>query len=112
MAFPLGGGPGIRVFGPGSLTPLKWSRDGRWLFLSIESSFYSGMAGKTYIVPLAAGRMWPELPPHGFAVDSDVSKLPNVRTLDVPDAVPGPSVEVYAFSRERTQRNLYRIPLP
>ena len=112
MAFPLAGGPGIRVFGPGSLTPLKWSRDGRWLFLSIESSFYSGMAGKTYIVPLAAGRMWPELPPHGFAVDSDVSKLPNVRTLDVPDAVPGPSDEVYAYPRERTQRNLYRIPLP
>ena len=41
------------------------------------------MEGKTYVVP-----------------------------LEVSDAVPGPSAEVYAFSRERIQRNLYRIPLP
>jgi hypothetical protein len=29
-----------------------------------------------------------------------------------PDASPGLSADVYAFSRERIQRNLYRIPLP
>ena len=68
------------------------------------------MEGKTYVVPLEAGKTWPELPQHGF--DSDIGKLPNVHTLDVSDAVPGPSAEVYAFSRERIQRNLYRIPLP
>jgi eukaryotic-like serine/threonine-protein kinase len=112
MAFPLAGGPGIRIIGPSSLIPLKWSRDGRWLFVSTATSSYGGMDGKTYVIPLAAGKMWPELPQHGFAVDSDIGKIPNVRTLDVADAVPGPSAEVYAFSRERIQRNLYRIPLP
>jgi serine/threonine protein kinase len=112
MAFPLEGGPGIRVLGPSSLTPLKWSRDGRLLFLCTESSSYSGVTGKTYVFSLAAGRTWPELPPHGFAEDSEIAKLPGVRTIDAPDATPGPSGDVYAFSRERIQRNLYRIPLP
>jgi hypothetical protein len=56
--------------------------------------------------------MWPELPQHGFAADSDITKLPGVRTIDETDATPGPSGDVYAFSRERIQRNLYRIPLP
>jgi Tol biopolymer transport system component len=112
MAFPLAGGPGIRVFGPGSLTPLKWSRDGRALFMSTASQSYGGTVGKTYVVPLAAGAMWPELPQHGFAADSDITKLPGVRTIDETDATPGPSGDVYAFSRERIQRNLYRIPLP
>lgn len=45
-------------------------------------------------------------------VESEIAKLPRVRTIDAPDATPGPSADVFAFSRERIQRNLYRIPLP
>jgi hypothetical protein len=112
MAFPIDGGPGIRIFGPSSLTPLNWSRDGRFLFLSTGSTSYGGLAGKTYIVPLPAGKMWPELPLHVFDKDADIEKLPGVRTIDASDARPGASAEAYAFSRERIQRNLYRIPLP
>jgi serine/threonine protein kinase len=112
MAFPIDGGPGFRIFGPSSLTPLNWSHDGRLLFWSTSATSYGGGAGKTYVVPLPAGRMWPEIPPHGFAVAADIEKLPGVRVIDAPDATPGLSGEVYAFSRERIQRNLYSIPLP
>jgi eukaryotic-like serine/threonine-protein kinase len=112
MAFPLEGGPGIRIFGPSSLTPLAWSKDGRQLYLSTTSSSYGGAAGNTYVIPLVHGKMWPDLPPHGFAQDSDIAKLPGVRAIDATDAKPGPSPDVYTFSRERIQRNLYRIPLP
>jgi hypothetical protein len=112
MAFPLAGGPGIRIFGPSGQTPVKWSRDGRLLFLSTSSTSYGGMVGRTYVVPLPPGKSWPELPPHGYAVESEIAKLPRVRTIDAPDATPGPSADVFAFSRERIQRNLYRIPLP
>jgi hypothetical protein len=79
MAFPLTGRPGIRVFGPGGLVPLMWYPDLLLLFFSTES-FYGGVAGKTYVIPLAAGRLWPELPLHGFAEDVDIAKLPGVRT--------------------------------
>ncbi|HLG53879.1 MAG TPA: protein kinase [Vicinamibacterales bacterium] len=109
MAFPLAGGAGVRIFGPSGSNPMKWSRDGRLLFLSVV---HGGTVGQTFIVPLAAGTMWPALPPQGYAADSDIAKLPGVRSIDEPDATPGPSADVYAFSRERIQRNLYRIPLP
>jgi Tol biopolymer transport system component len=111
MAFPLDGGPGIRLFGPSSLSPLHWSHDGRLLFWSAASSSYGG-AGKTYVAPLPAGKMWPDLPPHGIDAEADIEKLPGVLTIDAPDATPGPAADTYAFSRERIQRNLYSIPLP
>jgi hypothetical protein len=56
--------------------------------------------------------MWPDLPPHGYAADTDISKIPGTRSIDEPDVTPGPSADVYAFSRELVQRNLYRVPLP
>jgi hypothetical protein len=34
------------------------------------------------------------------------------RVIDAFDAVPGPSPNVYAFSRVSVQRNLFRISLP
>ena len=37
---------------------------------------------------------------------------PGVRIIEASDASPGPTPETYAFSRETTQRNLYRIPIP
>jgi hypothetical protein len=112
MALPVGGGTGVRLFRASSGNPVKWSRDRQRLFVAIASDSYSGGAGQTFVVPLTAGAMLPELRPHGFAVDSDMSKLPGVRVIDAPDATPGLSTDVYAFSRERIQRNLYRIPLP
>jgi hypothetical protein len=112
MALPVGGGKGLRLFGPTSANAVKWSPDRRQLFLSIAPDSYSGGVGETFVVPLKAGATLPELPPHGFAVDSDISKLPGTRSIDAPDASPGHSADVYAFSRERIQRNLYRIPLP
>jgi hypothetical protein len=35
-----------------------------------------------------------------------------VRIIEAADVAPGPRPEVYAYSRETVQRNLYRIPLP
>jgi hypothetical protein len=91
---------------------VKWSRDGRQLFVSIAHGSYSGQAGQTFVVPLPAGAMLPALPPQGYASDLEIGKVPGVRTIDEADVAPGPSPDVYAFSRERVQRNLYRIPLP
>jgi serine/threonine protein kinase len=38
--------------------------------------------------------------------------LPKDRLLEAADVDPGPTPDVYVFSRESVQRNLYRIPLP
>ena len=112
MALPVGGGKGVRLFGPSAINPVKWSRDRRQLFVSISQGSYFGQAGQSFVVPMAAGAALPDLPPHGYATALDIAKVPGVRTIDEPDVAPGPSPDVYAFSRERVQRNLYRIPLP
>jgi Tol biopolymer transport system component len=111
MALPLGGGAGIRLFGP-SDSPAKWSIDGRVLFLSLSSSSYSGQVGRTYVVPLPPGNAWPVIPSEGFLDGAEIARLPGVRVIEAPDAVPGPTGEIYAYSRGTAQRNLYRIPLP
>jgi hypothetical protein len=38
----------------------------------------------------------------------EIAKLPGVRIVDSADVTPGPTPDTYAFSRENTQRNLYR----
>ena len=56
--------------------------------------------------------MFPTIPPGGFHSESELAKLPGVRIIEAFDGAPGPTPEVYAFSRATVQRNLYRIPIP
>jgi Tol biopolymer transport system component len=107
LAFPLTGGPPIRIFG----NFVRWSRDGRQLLLSNGVGGYSGIVGRTFLIPLPRGQTWPSIPVGGFQSEKEITRIPGVRVIDSPDVAPGPSADVYAFSREAVQRNLYRIPL-
>jgi hypothetical protein len=111
VAFPIGGGPSVRIYG-GSM-PVKWSPDGRLLFLSMRgTSSPSGKVGTTYVIPVPPGRGLPKIPAGGFQSGAEIAKIPGVRIIDSPDVAPGPRPELYTFSRETVQRNLYRIPVP
>jgi hypothetical protein len=67
-----------------------------------------------YVVPLSPGQVLPASMAlaKNFLSDEDLAKLPGVRTIPAGDIVPGPTADIYAFTRENVQRNLYRIPLP
>ena len=107
---PLGGGPAVRIWGRDMR--VRWPADGQSLFLSVSSLAGGGFAnGKTYVVPLPRGRALPDIPPGGFQSEEELARLPAVRVIDAADVNPGPAPGVYAFSRETTQRNLYRIAL-
>ena len=67
--------------------------------------------GRTFVIPLPRARVFPQIPVGGFRSEADIAKLPGVRIIDAPDVAPGPSPDIYAFSRETVQRNLYRIPV-
>jgi serine/threonine protein kinase/WD40 repeat protein len=110
-AFPLAGGPPTRIWSgtPGVLT-LRWSADAKLLFMRALTSFPWG-AGNTFVVPLRPGQMFPDIPPGGFKSDAELRRIPGVRVIDSYDVAPGPTPEVYAYSRETVQRNLYRIPI-
>jgi serine/threonine protein kinase len=102
LALPLGGGPPVQIYGQG--IRMKWSPDGRLLFLMVTAN--------TYVLPLPPGRALPEIPAGGFRSEAEIAGLPGVRVIDSLDVAPGSTPDVYAFSRETVQRNLYRIPVP
>ncbi len=104
-AFPLAGGTPVRI---SERVSLEWSPGGGSLSLS-ELTF---AVGRTYIVPLPPGEALPPIPTGGFHSEDEVARLPGAHRVDISDAVPGLSPDVYAFSRGTTQRNLYRIPVP
>jgi hypothetical protein len=56
--------------------------------------------------------MFPDFPATSFLSEDDLRNLPGVRVIDSHDFGPGPTPDVYAFSRETVRRNLYSIPLP
>ena len=68
-------------------------------------------SGRTYVAPVPRGQTLPKTPATGFASAAEIAALPGVRVIDATDPAPGPTPDVYAFSRETVQRNLYRIPL-
>ena len=111
LGFPLAGGPPVHVYAGN--VHLKWSPDARFIFMSIptKGTGYE-LLGSTYIVPLPPARVLPQIPEGGFRSEAEIAKLPGVRVIDAYYAAPGPSSEVYAFSHETVQRNLYRIPAP
>jgi serine/threonine protein kinase len=110
-AFPIGGGPPILIFGDNCI--LRWQQGGKLLYLSIFTGMQTaGAAGRTYILPLPPGKMLPNIPPGGFRSEAEIATLPGARMIDAADVAPGPTSDVYAFSRQSVQRNLYRIPIP
>jgi Tol biopolymer transport system component len=108
VVFPAGGGAPL----PSHIRPadwLRWSGDGKHLFVSRADA----SSVRTYVLPLAAGQV---LPPSlalakNLLSEAELAKLPGVRTIPVGNVMPGPTADIYAFTRETVQRNLYRIPL-
>jgi Tol biopolymer transport system component len=104
QAFPLDGRPPLPL---GSSVGWNWSADGAWVSVS------GGPIGegRSYLIPLARGEVFPRMPAEGFHTEQEVAQLPGARKVDA-RTVPGPSPDLYAFYRTTTQRNLYRIPIP
>jgi Tol biopolymer transport system component len=84
---------------------LRWAPDGSHLFLSRPFS------ARTYVLPLANGSMLPDIPAGGFRTEAEIAALPGVEIIPHGDVGPGPSPNVYVYSRETVSRNIYRIPL-
>jgi Tol biopolymer transport system component len=111
-ALPLSGGTPLAISPGGSLgVVLKWAPDGKRIYISWPTSMFWEHGGRTYAMPLQSGRMLPEVPAGGFAAERQVAALAGALRIPAFDVAPGPSEEVYAYARETSQRNLYRIPI-
>ena len=100
QVFPTGGGSPVLVSG---WTYWRWSRSG---------NIGKIPQGQSYLIPLVPGQTLPSIPAGGFRSEEDLARLPGARKTDELNVIPGPSLDVYAFYRSTTQRNLYRIPVP
>jgi serine/threonine protein kinase len=109
-AYPTDGGVPIPICGPPCT--LKWAPDGKYVYVSKPHGFTSaGAVGRTYVLPTRRATMFPDLPAGGFRSEVEMAAAPGVRVIEAADVDPSAAPDVYVFSRETTQRNLYRIPL-
>ena len=100
QAIPLDGAPAVRLEGIG----LKWAPDGRSVAL--------GTPQGSFIFDLPPGQDLPKIPAAGILDEKSVLALAGGRRVRETRVSPGPSPDVYAFSRGAVHRNLYRIPIP
>jgi hypothetical protein len=111
QAYPVGGGPPMRIFG--GICYLRWQPDGKILYFSVSTAMQSaGATGRTYALPLPPGKMFPAIPAGGFHSEAEIAALSVGSPIESADLAPGPTSNVYAFSRQTAQRNLYLIPVP
>ena len=76
VALPTGGGAAVPVL-RAAVARLRWSPDGRRALLQVQSGEASAFgSGHTYLLPLAAGSMLPQLPPGGFKTEADAPAVP------------------------------------
>jgi hypothetical protein len=95
-----------------STVRVRWPPDGSRLALSFQHGNVSAFAvGRTYVFPLARGRVLPDIPAAGFASEAEIAAALGVEVLPHGDMALGPSPDVYVYARLTTTRNIYRIPL-
>ena len=110
FAYPTAGGSRVPLCSP----PCKagWAPSGKFMYFSITTGWQNlGGTGRTYVLPTRPDTMFPAIPPGGFQSSDQIAAIPHARIIEAADIDLGSSPDIYAFSRELTQRNLYRIPL-
>jgi serine/threonine protein kinase/Tol biopolymer transport system component len=90
------------------ITPpvVAWSRDGKFLYLH-----FAWTTRATYAVPLQPAQILPPLPKDGISAEH-VAGLRGAKRIPQLRAFVGDDPSVYAFMRNTSQRNIYRVPIP
>lgn len=90
---------------------LVWSRDGRFLYLTLSASGGSAKA-TTHAIKLRPGTAFPRVPPGGLTTDN-IASFPVAKVYQRGHHFyAGTDLSTYAGFRETTQRNIYQIPRP
>ncbi len=108
LAFPVGGGPPVRICPRCSA---NWSSDARYFHLWLPGGTTGMGGGRSIRIPLPAGTIFPPLPAGGLEAH-DAEALAGAQVLGTDPLTPGPGPSIYAFTKKVAHRNLFRIPLP
>ena len=107
FAVPVAGGSPQRIC---SGCVIKWAPDGKFLYMSLQRPSLTEL-GKTRVIPLPPGKMFPALPPSGMLGIDDAQLIPGSRLIDTYGISPSPNPSVYAYVKTTMHRNLFRIPV-
>jgi serine/threonine protein kinase len=89
-----------------SYCTISWDTTGKFAYLHL-----SQMREGSYAVPVLHDTGLPKLPPSGIAQIEDIANVKSASVIPwFVDSAVSPSV--YAYTRQNSRRNLYRIPLP
>jgi tRNA A-37 threonylcarbamoyl transferase component Bud32 len=109
LAYPKNGGPPVPLC-EGANCSAGWTSDAKFFWISVDP--LSGQNGLMGLIPLSSKSMLPALPPQGVRTRADLMKIPGVQVVSTRFASPSPDGSSYAFVKQESRRNLYRIPLP
>jgi Tol biopolymer transport system component len=93
-----------------SLCIVRWTGDGKLLYIALPGGDAKSGNYKTVVIPLRRGETFPKLPASGIKSENDLISLSGVRVINEL-ARPGPDASLYAFDRWIPHRNIYRIPI-
>ncbi len=99
VAVPLQGGPLVRICsGSGRV---RWSRDGRFLYISEVSG---KQTNRTLVLPIPLGGQLPKFPPGGIRSFEDGVTLYGARLIEQSSMEPGPEPSTYAYTKTTVHR--------
>ena len=90
---------------------VKWSADGKYLYVSPTSRFSASESTlPTYVVPIPHDVEQLDLPASGIDFAS-TEQVAGLQAIPQGNMSPGPDPQTYAFTISNFQGNLFRIPL-
>ena len=104
--FRIDGGTTVRTQIPGPME-VAWSGDGKHFVVQRGASTMLN----AFVFPVTRDQPVPDFFLRSFPSELELAKVPGVRSIASTDVALGPTAEVYAFTRQSIQRNLYRVPL-
>jgi dipeptidyl aminopeptidase/acylaminoacyl peptidase len=106
LAVPLhGGAPRAICRGDADTCTAGWSPDGKFFYVGSRTN------RRTFAIPVPAGAAFPDIPLGGITDLKRAATLPGARAIEEGLISPGSDPSIYVFTREDSQRNLFRIPL-
>lgn len=87
-----------------------WSPDGKFFYLEIAAPSQANPAGKMLAIAIPVGEPLPPLPTSGVVRSERDLGIPGTRLVEQDHIAPGLG-STYAYVKQSTHANLFRIPL-
>ena len=114
-AYPVRGGPPKSICTvcsvSGSFPIVTWSRDQKFFYFA-SHAVAAMRKGRTFVLPVPPGEVFPSLPIGGIHSDEDLYAMPPANVVEHTDVSPGAAPSMYSFSQTSTHRNLYKLQIP